>query len=209
MNRLQTIVEADEDFARKWMRNNLLPADVVTERGQKNLSGAIRWFTRNGGEDRSWGNHSGIIGVTANYIQALSRVVECPVLDWRFSGELEIHRYVPLDSITRVRVAQAAEGYIGRRYGTFKIGAHAIDGFLGKVLRRDVYLARRFCLMERYPICSWIVSWAYKRIPYAFLGKDPRAVTPDDIHDDVTRSEDWVRVVKRFLGGRFDLARPF
>jgi len=196
----------DAESARAWLRENLQPADVVTERGGKWYSSAIRWFTRHSGEPETWGSHSGIIGVTSNYIQALARVVDCPVSEWQLPGEFEVHRNIRLSRGARLHVAAQAEDYLGRKYGVLKIACHALDGFFGKIAGRDVYFTRRLCRMRQYPICSWVVSFAYARADCFFLGKAPAQASPDDIHDHVVRSSDWVRVAKRLPGGGFVLA---
>ena len=52
-----------------------------------------------------------------------------------------------------------------------------------------VYFFRRLILAKDYPICSWVVAWAYQKAGRDF-GVPAAAADPDDIWDYVTRHPD-------------------
>ena len=74
-------------------------------------------------------------------------------------------------------VVKALE-YEGRLYGVFKLFTHALDRFFD-----NRYVFRRLATMDRYPICSWIVAYSYKRVLGLMFGSPPNAAQPDDILD--------------------------
>jgi hypothetical protein len=60
-----------------------------------------------------------------------------------------------------------AERYEGEDYGWAAIAKQAVDGVLGFIFGRDVYLVRRLRLPwtrppELYNICSWLGCWSHK-----------------------------------------------
>jgi hypothetical protein len=77
-------------------------------------------------------------------------------------------------------VVVKAESYVGRKYGYLKLLAHWGDWLL-----QGAYVFRRLTTKDDYPICSWVVAYAF-----AAAGKhfdvEPGAATPDDIWDFVT-----------------------
>lgn len=88
----------------------------------------------------------------------------------------------------RAEIFETCENLIGRRYGFGKIIAHLIDYGLTKLIdlagaRGDVYLARRLCKQERYPMCSWSVLYAYDRAGVPFDMPVAKG-SPDDLWDE-------------------------
>jgi len=164
--------------------------DVVCEMGQTRLGRLIQWFTCGAYEAKTWASHAGRMIDQENIAEAL----------WSFTIR-------PLDPDRKVRVWRYRPGfpqpvqdcmvvralhYKGRRYGWWKNAAHAVDGFLEKMLPvRRVYLFRRFIGVLVYPFCSWERSWAFALCEDLRIGCSPNAATPDDIADWCETSPDW------------------
>lgn len=181
--------------------NMLLPADVVLVRGKTGIGWGIRWFTRGRDEAPTRVNHAELISVggsikEAYAIGAVATVKERPLLKAKGKRErVEIWRHLDLTDDQRAAIVAHARSYLGRPYGGAKIIPQAIDGFLGKIFGGDPYLARRLCLVERYPICSYLDAVSYDaEVGYRFKGVPPQQCTPDDIDDDVLNHSYWVRV---------------
>jgi len=68
--------------------------------------------------------------------------------------------------------------------------AHGVD----HLLLNNRYVARRLAFLDNYPICSWLVAYAYDGIGYQF-GVPPWACTPDDIDDWIKAyPSEWTQV---------------
>ena len=179
---------------------DLRPGDIVCERSPGWIGRAVRWATRGRYEPPTRINHVAL-GVSVDgpegpeVIEALWRVVRRPLS--RTKGEIEVWRLRGIKDKYRWDIVGEAYTYLGRRYGVGKIIAHLVDALLTKALGREIYAARRFCRQHRYPICSWVVAWAYFRaVDYAF-GVPPTEAAPDDIHDWLTASPGWELVYHR------------
>ncbi|MEQ1856107.1 MAG: hypothetical protein ABL963_06545 [Longimicrobiales bacterium] len=174
----------------------LTPGDVVLTRSGGIVGWAIRLFTRRIGESRTKASHTGIIVEAgrldgAIIVEALSTVKRHRLWD-RYAGRShEVAVFRPLN-LTEGEVAQVvakAETYVGRRYGYLKILAHWLDWIL-----QGAYVFRRLTNQDRYPICSWVVAWAFAEAGKHF-DVEPGAATPDDIWDFVTGNPDRYREV--------------
>ena len=171
----------------------LLPGDIVFERSESRLGRAIRWFTRRPGEPETWANHVGLVLKPGWIIEALWSVVISRFVP---GPSFEVWRMRDLAPVQRVAITDWASLYKDRRYGLLKIIAHAVDAFITKLRGREAYLIRRFCRMDRYPICSWLVAWSYLKGAGIEFGVRPEFASPDDIHDFVKRKgSGWFRVV--------------
>lgn len=158
----------------------LCKGDIIGVRSKGLLSWGIALGSLSIGESKTRLSHVGIItkGGTwkeALITEALSKVVERPLSSYT---NVKMAIYEPLVSDVRreLLVAKAIE-YKGRTYGYLKIAAHFLDFCLN-----GAYVFRRFCLMDRYPICSWLVANCYKRIGIN-LGEEINEIQPDDIDD--------------------------
>lgn len=164
--------------------NQLEPGDIFLTRGTGFISSAIRFFSRTGGESRTEVNHAGLVcsyGTNQSaYIVEANRVVQKNIMG-RYRNnkntDIAIFRPVDRDEYILETIALKAESYVGRKYGYLKIVAHFLDWCLG-----GRYLFRRFARMDRYPICSWVVSYSYDAVNKTF-GVPPWAASPDDIWD--------------------------
>lgn len=174
----------------------LAPGDVVLTRSRGIVGWAIRLFTRSIGESRTKASHTGIIVEGgplehAVIVEALSKVKRHRL--WvRYAGrnhEVAVYRPLNLTADELAKVIAKAETYVGRRYGYLKILAHWLDWVL-----QGAYVLRRLANQDRYPICSWVVAYAFAEAGKHF-GVEPGAATPDDIWDFVTGKPDVYREV--------------
>ncbi|MSR19878.1 MAG: hypothetical protein EXR91_02725 [Gemmatimonadetes bacterium] len=163
----------------------LAPGDIVLMKSGGLVGWAIRVFTRSIGERRTKATHSGVI------VEALATVKRHSL--WtRYAGahkEVAVFRPLNLAAADLAKVVAKAETYVGRRYGYLKLLAHWADWVL-----QGAYVFRRLTNQDRYPICSWVVAYAYAEAGKHF-GVEPGAATPDDIWDFVTENSDVYREV--------------
>jgi hypothetical protein len=174
----------------------LSPGDVVLTRSGGIVGWAIRVFTRRIGESRTRASHTGIIVQggpleSAVIVEALATVKRHPL--WgRYGGaghEVAVFRPLNLTDADLAKVVAKAETYVGRRYGYLKLLAHWADWVL-----QGAYVFRRLTNQDEYPICSWVVAYAFAEAEKHF-GVEPGAATPDDIWDFVTENPDVYREV--------------
>jgi len=177
----------------------LQPGDVLVTRGRGLLSRAIQFFTRRIGESRTKVNHVGVIVEggpleEAWVVEALWKVVRRPLVDGygaEGSSEVGIFRPTNLSDEGIRMVVDAANGYVGRRYGVLKLVTHLADWVL-----QGAYVFRRLTNSDRYPICSWVVACSFEKAGRTF-GVAPGAASPDDIWDFCTRETDkYVEVLE-------------
>ena len=169
----------------------LQPGDIFLTKGTGFLSRAIRLFSRSGGESRTEANHVGIVvlggdSTNAIVVEALSSVKRRRISAYRLNKKHEMAVFRPLNVSPQdmTSIVIRAESYVGRKYGYLKIVAHFIDYWLG-----GRYVARRLTSSDNYPICSWVVAYAYGDGGLSF-GVEPGAASPDDIWDFVTSHPD-------------------
>jgi hypothetical protein len=165
----------------------LKPADVVLTRGTSRLDRLIRFFTRKIGESRTKVNHAALVveggGIQeAIIIEALSRVRKHRLYGQyggKGNGEVAIYRPVDMPEEGVAEIVRAADRYLNMKYGYFKILLHLLDWFL-----LGAYVFRRLGKMDPYPICSWLVVYAYNKAGWNF-GVPVEEADPDDIWDYV------------------------
>ncbi len=169
------------------------PADIVLTRGTGLLSRLIRFFTRSVGEPRTKANHVGVIveagtpPQNAILVEALSRVKKHS-LERYVDGKTQvaIYRATNLTNEEKTVIVKAANRYVGRPYGVFKMFLHLLDWTL-----QGTYWFRRLSRSDSYPICSWLVAHSYAKAG-KYFGVDPGAASPDDIADFVEKSHHYV-----------------
>lgn len=180
----------------------LQKGDVVLFHGSGWLSAAIRRFSTSPGEKRpTVFNHVGIIvGEAGEMIEALSTVQRTDFTQ-RFCAagqRVLVARMNGLLCRDRNNLALYASRQVGRKYGYGKIAAHFGDWALGQIFRTDIYAFRRLTDSGRYPICSWVVAFAYHKVllRFCFHGVQPEYCQPDDIGDDILESRrGWWEIV--------------
>ena len=156
------------------------------------ISRAIKALQRSPGEERSQVSHVGIVVADGTLyslagIEATGAgVVRHNVGAAHFGSRMAIFEPVKLSEEARRKAVSRAHSYVGRKYGFAKIAAHALDWALG-----GRFVFRRLAQMHRYPICSWVVAYAYDAIGWGF-GVPPGAAQPDCIWDYcVAHPEEW------------------
>lgn len=171
------------------MTEELKPADIFFTRGKGVISWLVRFFTRSIGEPRSKANHVGLVVEggrvdKAWVVEALSKV-RCHRLMGRYGkkrDEIAVFRPVNLTAEEINKIVAESRHYVGLRFGGFKIVLHFLDWML-----LGAYLFRRLGRMDKYPICSWVVAYAYKAAGKDF-GIAARAAAPDDIWDFIEKN---------------------
>jgi hypothetical protein len=170
----------------------LQPGDVMLTRSRGIVGWAIRTFTRRFGESRTKATHTGIVVEsgpiqTAVIVEALSMVRRHRLWDRYAGGTSEVAVFRPLNlSEEQIRaVVLKAESYVGRRYGYLKLIAHWADWLL-----QGAYVFRRLTTQDDYPICSWVVAYAFAEVGKHF-DVEPGAASPDDIWDFVTTHPEY------------------
>jgi hypothetical protein len=95
-------------------------------------------------------------------VEALSRVTRRRLFkrygSRRRLSDVAVYRLTNLTREEIQTVVDAAEAYVGRKYGYLKIMAHLADWPL-----LGAYLFRWLAAMHNYPICSRVVAHAYKK----------------------------------------------
>jgi len=174
--------------------------DVVCELGQSFFGRAIRWFTRSWGEKGTWASHTGHMIDDTHIAEALAKFTIQPldvarrVKVWRLK--------VGLSESEEICIRVKAQHWLGKSYGWWKNGAHAIDCLLEKITPfKHVYLFRRFIGVADYPICSWATGWTYDECVGYRFGVPPNAAAPDDIADWCeTHPDDWELIFDNVTG---------
>jgi hypothetical protein len=164
------------------------------------VSAAIRFFTRTAGESRTKANHVGLVvghgdTSTAPIIEALTTVKLRRMSSYRAkpTTDVAIFRPINLTDNELVAVVDRALTYANAKYGYHLIALHMADWLVGGGGRRDDYLFRRLG-SHRYPICSWVVAYAFAEVGKDF-GVKPGAASPDCIWDFAVANPDKYAVV--------------
>jgi len=169
----------------------LEPCDVFLTKGDSFVSRAIRFFSRSFGEKRTEVNHVGIIVEpgslhSATAVEALSKVKRHPLGRYgkKPKTDVAVFRPINLTDEEKAEIVAKAKSYVGRKYGWPKIVTHLLDWGLN-----GAYVFRRLTDDDDYPICSWVVAYAYLAADKDF-GVEAGAANPDDIWDFVTTTPD-------------------
>ena len=164
----------------------MIAGDVVLFHGTSLMSKLIRWCTRDEGEPPTIASHVGIIVSDTEIVESLTKTTQRTFAP---TANCWVYRKVDLTPEETLTIVRKARNYVGDKYGWLKVVAHALD----HLIFRDHHVMRRLCFMDKYPICSWVVAFAYRAIGYEF-GIPANEATPDDIWDWVTTRPDWRRV---------------
>jgi len=139
--------------------------------------------------------HCGVVIDSTYFIESDIKVWISPLTKLRDVEYYEIWECPNITEAERLIVKDTAISFFGRYYSILKLGMHAIDALLGKLLSRDIFLFRRLSKNDRYAICSWIVAYAYVKIGFDFT-IPYYAATPEDIHKFVKKYH-WSLIEKR------------
>jgi hypothetical protein len=175
----------------------LLPGDVFLTYGAGFFSKLIRFFTQTIGESRTKVNHTGIVVTEGDLenclvVETLLRVRKHKL--WKRYGpfshdKVAIFRPINLTpEQTDIIVARAVE-QVGKKYGIFTVIGHLLDWLL-----LGTYLFRRITHSNNYPICSWLVAYAFAKAGKTF-DVEPGAAQPDDIWDFIQQNPDKYQMI--------------
>ncbi len=170
----------------------LLPGDVFLTYGAGFFSKLIRFFTRTIGESRTQVNHSGIVVAegdleSCEVVETLLRVRKHRL--WNRYGpfshdKVAIYRPINLTPEEMDTIVVQAVKQVGKRYGIHTVIGHLLDWLL-----LGAYVFRRILQSKNYPICSWLVAYAFARAGKNF-NVEPGAAQPDDIWDFIQKNPD-------------------
>ena len=177
----------------------LLPGDIVLTRSNGTIGKLIRVFTKSGNESETMVNHVGMVDTTsylcdATMVEAVDKVRVRKILEYYGSNtgiEYAIYRPTFLDHYRRKIVIDKLNSYVNKNYGYLKIVTHFLDYCIG-----GKYFFRKLAKSDDYPICSWVVAYAYDSIGFKF-GVDPQEASPDDIWDFVVSHPEYFKEIKK------------
>lgn len=154
--------------------------DIIGVRSEGLISWSIALGSCSIGEKHTRISHVGMITKGGSWdkaliTEALTTVVERPISSYKNVKMVIYEPRISMD-VASLLVKKALD-YKGRKYGWLKIAAH-----FGDFCLNGAYFFRRFCKMDRYPICSWLVGHCYSQIGVLF-DKPIKALQPDDIDD--------------------------
>lgn len=162
------------------METNYQSGDIVLIRGTSFRSKLIRFLSRFGGDSRIHINHVGVVVVSGTTEYA--EIVEVR-LKPRIKRLREYRNSKNLIAVYRPRLPVEVRWLAGGdtdRFVTYKYGLFARISHFGDWCLGGRYFFRRLMLQKRYPISSWVVSYAYDKADFNF-GVPPEITSPDDI----------------------------
>jgi len=159
--------------------------DIVHVRSNSWIGKQIRRATTAKNEQPSWASHVGMMFDTNLISESLSKGAIRPLTAYKNKTvDIIVTRPPWLEGMVSQRTERKARtlmlAHHKNKYPWWRIGFHFIDSMLG-----DRYVFRRLSLIDKFNICSEQVANDYEELfDYYFLGKQPNAVSPDDIADD-------------------------
>ena len=170
---------------------------------------AIRVITRSDGEGPTFANHVALVlmqdGDDYQICEALGkRGFVFTLLRERYGDTqrfgVRVARHSRLSEMNRDLMRVRINHLKHKKYGTWKVAAHATDYALTKAWQLlgghgDIYAFRWLCRNGNYPICSWAVSDIYDRGGLPF--RTPVALAqPDDLYDECDQGIFWTWVAE-------------
>lgn len=175
----------------------LLPGDVFLTYGAGFFSKLIRFFTRTIGESRTQVNHTGIVVTEGDLedcliVETLLRVRKHKL--WKRYGpfshdKVAVYRPINLTPAETDTIVAKALEQVGKKYGIFTAIGHLLDWLL-----LGAYVFRKITQNRDYPICSWLVAYAFAKAGKTF-DVQPGAAQPDDIWDFIQKNPEKYRLI--------------
>ena len=158
--------------------------DIVLYSDNSMLSKAIKLFSRQTKEDGlTEYNHVSLVDYSNYVIEALPIGVKISQFSDSTKGkECTVYRLKNLSHDSEKKILDAARSKVGKKYGYLKILGHFLDYCISRPTNKNIYFFRKFCKMENYPICSWLVGYAFSKANINF-GLHYTVLQPDDIGD--------------------------
>lgn len=177
------------------------PCDLVFVSGNSWLSKLIKFFTRHGGEPPTKITHIAGFDTPSTIIEASLKVKKTDVKKWDKKHKYyEVWRNLNISYEEKTKIVKYVRDYENNFYGWQKLFFHMLDGILGKIFNKEIFLFRKLLFIEKYPICSWLWAYGYKDgYDYEF-GNKPNVVSPDDMYDFVIKNDDWIKIFKKENG---------
>lgn len=168
-----------------------LPGDLIFYHNNSFLGWLIRVVTRGKGEPATFSNHvAGFISnndiVEALWTVKISRFVINPE-----GKQLKVYRRKGVSEDQRNKIAKNAIHYVGEWYGLTKLITHLGDALLEKMFGGQIFFFRKLNHSDKYPICSWVWAFSYKRALGYQFGIQPEGADPDTIYDYVVKNNTW------------------
>lgn len=181
--------------------------DILCYSGSNLIAKSIKWFTEGYKETKTIISHCGLFANSddlkkVDIIEALfpKGVVKRNFIT-HYKDDLNncyILKPLNITEQQREKIIENASKYLGHPYGILKLLPQAMDGLIGKVIRkRNVILFKKLCFIKTLPICSTLVAMAYKSIGLDFGIKDQYA-SPDDIWDFAVNNPNKYKIAVLF-----------
>lgn len=164
--------------------------DIILTRDDSFISKAIRRFGREKNEP-ALVSHAGVFICERHVIEALFSGVKTTLFPRGFWGsEFLVASPLNVNDFQREMIASKALNFSARTYGFTKIFGQALDYLSGS----DFFTSKIF-VMDRFPICSYVVAEAYAALGKTF-GVPTKSTTPDDILDFILDHPDKYHLVE-------------
>lgn len=169
------------------MPPRLFVGDLVFTDSGGLLGSLIGWGTRGRGEEPTKAKH---VAIVDDYLRPMAEAViieavagwgvrRGPMDQWYdFTDQVCVWRPKNLPAFEREAIATHARGRVGQWYPWSKLLLHLVDEKLFK--GRNV--TRKLQVFDPL-VCSGVAGEAYGSRGWTFGGRDPRALTPDDMED--------------------------
>lgn len=168
------------------------------------VSFLIRFMSTSSGEGPTFANHVAMVlrveGNSILLVEALGkRGFVQTLLAERYGDtrrfEVRVARHQKLVSMNATLMLRRIAHLRDKKYGTFKILAHATDYALTQLWHSmggpgECKWFRKLCRNGDYPICSWAVADIYAAGGLPFRTSTPEA-QPDDLYDECNTSPVW------------------
>lgn len=167
--------------------------DVVLVASDNWIGRSIREMTEYGDEGDSVVNHAGLMISEDTMAESLALVRKTNIQDYLTGKDgVFVFRWMKLTRYERSMLAGWAMAQLGDFYAPIKIVLHAADWLINRPFRTRARIFRRLLFLRKRNVCSGLVANVFMDLfKYQFLGLSPEEVTPDDIWDHVTSSQDW------------------
>ena len=168
------------------MTRHLITGDIVFFQDDSFISRSIRLLSRSHNEPKTYASHVGVMYNDKLICESVERVRIGPITGTNY----QVFRYTALTDAQKSEIISYCNEMQGKRYGYLKILAHFGDSLLG-----NRYFFRRLALLKDYPICSWLVAFAFECVAPNFFGIRPNIAQPDCLYDYCVANPELFRKV--------------
>jgi hypothetical protein len=167
------------------------PGDIIFTRDDSKLSRLIRKFSTSYKEDPSIASHTALVYDHGRVIESavVTRIKTLKEFRERNKAGISVWR-ADISVENAVCMQNRCLRWVGKKYPVWKLFPHVADWYLsmlqGKLFGKITHptFFRRLCKLNAYPICSWLVAYAYDEcVKKDFFGVPVWSAQPDCIHD--------------------------